>query len=410
MKFFWFIFVTWIIIQKFTYAISFEETLNIIETNDLVQSSIEKGKMLSEESISLSSWGDPKFSVAAINYPKDSLDSNKSMMTGIKFSLAQTIPLSNKNTDIFRAAQEKSSSQKAQAKQLIRKYAKEIWSLAIEKQKYIKIEKILKENLSWISDNLKITNRLYSTGKVPQSAVLNMQMRKSELNSKINNNQFSQNSLDLELTTILNSKSTVKLDLKSIPWDYLDSWMNSKSEFDFNEIVLKHELESSRLKLHSKNKNLIPDITLGVAYIKRNDLDKNGDFVEAGITIPLPISSTRYANKRSAIHENIAQEKIYKNYTQTRPLILSKIKNDILDLEDQISILHQQTLQYAKSARDIIAKSYARGGDDFSELLRSELQYQNLLMNEVNLITNIQQKKINYLFINGDHLTLRGLK
>lgn len=43
-----------------------------------------------------SSWGDPKFGVAARNFPKETLANDESSMTGIEYYLSQNIPLTTK--------------------------------------------------------------------------------------------------------------------------------------------------------------------------------------------------------------------------------------------------------------------------------------------------------------------------
>ena len=75
-----------------------------------------------------------------------------------------------------------------------------------------------------------------------------------------------------------------------------------------------------------------------------------------------------------------------------------------MDVSNQLQVLQKETLKYSKSSRDVTAKSYSRGGAVYVELLRSELQYQNQLIKEINLIANLKTKKINYLFVNGSSL------
>ncbi len=392
------------------FAEKFVKLLEKIETHDLVQSQLNKVKSIQENAKKLGSWGDPKLSVAAINFPQDSLAQDESMMTGFQFGLAQKISLSGKYGKLEDAQLEVAKSQKAMTSQLKREFTKTLWILSIAKERLVKEEVILKENLAWIKSNLKITKRLYSTGKVPQQAVLDIQIRKSDLRAQLEQNHYSQKSLRHQLSVLLSVREVTDVDLNSIPWKYLDKWELAKEDYDYRKVALQHGLSASELKVSAQNRDFVPDITLGISYTKRNDIDGLGDFVGASIAIPLPTSDTKYAAKKSAVFKKMESEKNYRNYLNTKENTLKMMAYDIKDVANQLSILQRETLKFAKSSRDVTAKSYSRGGADYLELLRSELQYQKQLIKEVNLIANLKNKKINYLFVKGDRLYPGELK
>lgn len=387
-----------------SYGEDFKDLLKGLESHQLVVSKEKLAGSIEELSFSEGSWGDPMVDVAAVNFPRDTLNRDASMMTGIRFGISQSINISGKYGKLQESIEELATSKKANGLQLKRQLAKTLWELASDKLSLNQMKGILKENLAWVKGNLKISKRLYANGKVPQQAVLDIQMRKSQLESDIANIDFSLRALKQNLSYLLATEEVVDLNLSSVPWDYLEDWKNSKGNFDYKEKELEHILKASDLKVSAKNRNFIPDIKLGFNYTKRNDLDRVGDFVGASITIPIPTSSKRYADKSQALLEKLAAEKNYRHYKRTKPRLLEKMKLEIGDHENQLKILVDQTLKYAKSSRDVIARSYARGGADYLELLRSELQYQNQLIKKVNLETNLKKKKIDFLFIKGDDL------
>lgn len=393
-----------------SYAETFTELMDTLENHNLVKSKLNTSKSVLEKSRKAGSWGDPKLSISAINFPKDSFSQNRSMMTGIQFGLSQKMSFTGKYLKLRRSGEENSKSILADTKQLKREFSKMIWMFATEKERLVSELKIFNENLSWIRSNLKITNKLYATGKVPQQAVLDIQIRQSELKAQIDQNNYKQDSLKHELTALLSSDKKLDIELKSIPWGHLDKWNSSREDNDYRLKSLKHKLKASDLKVSAQRRNLIPDVTLGVSYTKRNDIDQLGDFVGASITIPIPTSSSRYADKNDALFEKISTEKKYKNYLLTKASELKKMENDIKDFSNQLSILKRETLKFAKSSRDITAKSYSRGGADYLEFLRSELQYQNQLLKKTNLISHLKNKKLNYLFLKGDDLKVGSTK
>ncbi len=257
-------------------------------------------------------------------------------------------------------------------------------------------------------DNLKVTKRLYSTGKVPQQAVLDIQIRKSELTAQVKEIEFALESLKYQLSALLGSHEVIDIDLKSVPWNHLKSWQEAGVEYDYQEKALAHNLEASDLKVSAQKRNLIPDITLGMSYTKRNKIDGLGDFVGASISFPLPISSQRYADKNTAVFERLEAEHSYRNYKENKPHLLKKIEFEVKDLRNQLSILQRETLKFAKSSRDITAKSYSRGAADYTELLRAELQYQNQLIKEIKVVAKLKSKQVEYLFIKGDDLMMES--
>ncbi|MFC2074449.1 hypothetical protein ACFLR3_04270, partial [Campylobacterota bacterium] len=63
-------------------AITFEEALLTLKKHESVESALFKYKAGSEEAKLKSSWGDPKFKIAAKNFPVDTLSFDQTPMTG----------------------------------------------------------------------------------------------------------------------------------------------------------------------------------------------------------------------------------------------------------------------------------------------------------------------------------------
>lgn len=404
------VFIFIIFLLNNVYAEDFKDLLKDLDKHELVRSQLNKVKSLREKARSGGSLGDPRLSIAAINFPKDSMADDESMMTGYQFGLSQKLSISGKYNALEKAGEFGADSELAKTENLKRSFAKALWEVAIMQETLLSKRAILKDSLNWIISNLKVTKRLYSTGKVPQQAVLDIQIRKSELESLIKQNDYELESLRYQTSTLLSRKQPTKLSNKSIPWEELDQWDKDNKLVDYNEKALKLKLEASNMQLSAKNRNFVPDITLGVSYTKRNDIDGLGDFVGASISFPLPLSSEKYAAKNDAVFAKAHAQAQLKNYQIEKPNELNRIRLDILKLNSQLSILNKETLKFAKSSRDIIAKSYSRGGADYLELLRAELQYQKHLMTKVELVMNLKNKKVHYMFLNGNDLYAGELK
>ena len=241
-------------------AESFNELLLRLNEHDLLKSAIEKASSLEENARSLGSWGDPNVSIAALNFPADSLKQNESMMTGIQFSLSQKISLSGKYGAIEESQLAAARGQINEVSHLKRTFIKKLWELSIFNEKLINEHKVLLENYDWIDNNLKVTKRLYSTGKVPQQAVLDIQIRKSELKTQIDQNSFTQESLKYQFRVLLNSKDNIELDLSSVPWKLLDDWKRGNEDNEKTEIASNYSATEIKgtLQFHPGN-NFVVD-------------------------------------------------------------------------------------------------------------------------------------------------------
>ena len=386
-------------------AKDFKELILEIQNNEFLQAQFEQANAFKAKAQADGSFGDPKLSIAAINLPQSSLSHNESMMTGYQFTLSQNLSLSGKYGKLEEAVNSQAKSVKASAKQLKREYEALLWNYMIKFEELESEKKIILDNLDWVSNYLKISKRLYSTGKVPQQAVLDIQIRLSEQKSLLEQNKYNEKALRARLSTLLSYEKNLDVHLNTVPWRHLDSWNNLKSDSDYKLEALKEKLKASELKVSAMSRNYIPDITIGLSYTKRNQIDGLGDFVGASITIPLPSSDKRYAAKNETVASKRKSEFEYKHYLKTKPNSLREYKFEIENYISQLNILENESIKFAKSSRDVIAKSYSRGAADYLELLRAELQYQKQLLKKIILNSQLKTKKVQYLLVKGSELT-----
>ncbi len=390
-------------------AKTLDQVLNHLNQHPLAQAYQDEA-LGQEQSISAKgSWGDPKLSVSAVNFPKDSLSRNQSMMTGIQVSVGQNISLSGKSSAMEDAAKEKAQALDATGRQFQRELEKSVWEMAISKYRLEELQSILMENRTWIEDNLKVSKQLYTNGKIPQQGVLDIQIRRSQIEAQISDVQYQIKALSHKLSTLL-GEEIKEFKIDSSDWTYLDRWQSeNKSENDYEWKKLKHLSSMAEHSFSAKKRNLIPDIQLGFSYTKRNQMDGLGDFVGASISFPIPTSSLRYGEKTEAYYQKLSSEKRLQFYESSRPKKLGQISVEIEGLKSQLKILKESTLKFAKTSRDVNAKSYARGSSDYIELLRSELQYQNQRIEKINLESQLRNQKLNYLFFKGESLVKGGV-
>ena len=380
-------------------AITFEKAITVLGTHESVDSVNFKSKALSEEAELKGSWGDPKFKIAAKNFPKDSLKNDQSPMTGIEFGVSQKIALTTKYGNIEDAFKSLSNAYQFEADDKKEALTKAFWEILIIKRKVSEELEILKENNAWISKILKVSKRLYSTGKTSQQALLDIQIRKSEIESELNNKNYELSQIDDRLSYLIGSST---IDPKSIPWDSLKS--KSDNLKDNKELSLKEKLRAKDLALTASKQNYVPDLTVSVGFTKRSDIDGNGDFVGAAISFPLPFSGEKYSKHGQAVQEKYMAVKNYENYRRQKNRDISVLSKEIDKLLGELSILKEKTIKFARNSREITAKSYGLGNSTYVELLQSELKLQRILMHKVMLEAKRDIKRATLKYVKGDPL------
>lgn len=380
-------------------AITFEKAIKALQSHESVDSVRFKSKALSEEAELKGSWGDPKFKIAAKNFPKDSLKDDQTPMTGIEFGVSQKIALTTKYGNIEDAFKSLSNAYQFEADDKKEALTKAFWEILIIKRKVSEELEILKENNTWISKILKVSKRLYSTGKTSQQALLDIQIRKSEIESELNNKKYELSQIDDRLKYLI---GTADIKTASIPWKSLKT--SSDKLKDNKELSLKEKLKAKDLALSASKKNYVPDLTVSLGYTKRSDIDGNGDFVGAAISFPLPFSGEKYSKHGQAVQEKYMAVKNFENYKRQKNRDISVLSKEIDKLLGELSILKEKTIKFARNSREITAKSYGLGNSTYVELLQSELKLQKILMHKVMLEAKRDIKRATLKYVKGESL------
>lgn len=381
-------------------AITFEKAIIVLSTHESVDSVNFKSKALSEEAEFKGSWGDPKFKIAAKNFPKDSLKDDQTPMTGIEFSVSQKIALTTKYGNIEDAFKSLSNAYQFEADDKKEALTKAFWEILIFKRKVSEELGILRENKTWISKILKVSKRLYSTGKTSQQALLDIQIRKSEIESELNNKKYELSQIDDRLNYYI---GTSEVEETSIPWKSLKT--NSKKIRDNKELGLKEKLKAKEFALTASKQNYVPDLTVSVGYTKRSNIDDNGDFVGAAISFPLPFSGEKYSKHGQAVQEKYMATKNFENYKKQKNRDVSILNKEIEKVLSELSILKTETVKFANNSRKITAKAYSVGEATYNELLQSELKLQKILMQKVMLEAKRDIKRATLKYVKGEPLS-----
>ena len=380
-------------------AITFEEALLVLQKHESVESALFKYKASSEKAKLKGSWGDPNFKIAAKNFPVDTLSYNQTPMTGIEFGISQKVPLTTKYGKIKSAFDSLSQAYHYEAKDKKEKLTKSFWEILILKRKISEELSILKDDSLWIEKILKVSSRLYETGKVSQQALLELQIRKAEIERDINNKNYEHSQIDDKLIYLIGN---TKIEKQSIPWSSLRAGVTET--VDYRDLGLQKKLKAKEYSLRASKLNYVPDLTVSLGYTQRSNIDGSGDFISAAISFPIPISDERSSKYEMAVQEKFKISKEYENYTKTKNRDIAILSKDIEKLISEIDILENKMIKFAINSRKITSMSYSVGNSSYVELLQSELKLQKFLMEKVMLEAKRDSKKVTLKYIKGEPL------
>lgn len=384
-----------------SHAYTFNDAIKAIETHEIVESLEYDSHSLDEEGSVKGSWGDPMFRVAAKNFPKDTMKDDQTPMTGIEFGLSQKIALTTKYGNIEDSFRLMGKSRRFEASDKKNELIRNLWLVLIESRKLNEESNIIRENTDWIKKILKISKRLYATGKISQQALLDIQIRKSELETLYSNKVFDKEALAEKLSYILGFRGKV-ISERTIPWSFVDK--KSSKTIDNKELSLKSLTHSKDKMLTAQKLNYIPDVTLSIGYTKRSDLDDNGDFVSAMVSFPLPLSGKTYAAHRKASFDKYSAEKKLENYKRFKVSERKRLEKIVQKTQKELKILSTKTIKFAENSRKVTSKSYSLGSSSYVELLQSELKLQKLLIRKSNITATLFKHKINLKYLIGEAL------
>ncbi len=382
-------------------AYTFKDAVKIIEEHQSVNIMKKQAQSIAQEGSKQSSWGDPVFRVAAKNYPVDGLSDEKTPMTGLEFGIAQKIPLTTKYGNIDDAYRELSKSRSFEVENKKQELVKTFWEILIDIKKLNEEVSIISENINWIEGILKASKQLYRNGKITQQALLEIQIRKAELEASLSNKNYEVKEQNDRLGYLLDGQQG-ELEQKSIPWAFLNR--TNKNIEDTKELSLKSMLDSKKALLNAAKLDYVPDLTISLGYTKRSNLDKNGDFVSAMVSFPLPFSDKKTSGYSQAIHEESSMKYQLENYNRLKKSEESRIKHQIEKVKNELNILNKKTLRFAENSKKISSKSYTLGDTSYIELLQSELKLQSLLLMRTNLKALLHKYQVTYKYLVGEKL------
>lgn len=380
--------------------ISFKEAQSKLTSHELISSLEHRSRAQGERADIEGAWGDPMFSIGANNLPiQHQFKRDVTPMTGIAFGVAQKLPLGPRLSQKRAASKKRAERTLIQSEILGHQLAARLWSNLIAVRRLERDLRYLRENERWLESMVKVSKKLYSNGKVSQQALLDIQIRHNQVKSQQSQKSAELSTLKSEQSFLLGDNHWVKM--KSVPWDVLKKKTGTE---DLSEKSLEFSAESAELERSAARWARIPEVTLGLTYVKREDIDGKGDFASMMVSFPLSFfGSTRAASEGQANQEWLAAQSELRSYQSERASKLSALKERRNSLVEQ-QHLTDRSLNFARTARETSAKSYRLGALSYFDLLQAELRQQELEFQANELEAKLDQSYLEEKLIYSDVL------
>ncbi|MBE8221591.1 MAG: TolC family protein [Bdellovibrionales bacterium] len=397
------IIISLVFFPSYIFAITFKKAVLIIDKHPSISAIKHDANALKYLSSIKGSTGDPVFSIAAKNFLIKSFRTDKFPMTGLEVGVSKKIPLSTKYSNQKYAILAKAKAKFLESKNHKQKLLKKLWIFLIQKKRIEKEKFIITKNLLWIKNMLRVSQKLYSNGKLSQPALFDIQIRKAELETQISNNQFSYNQILNKIGYLLNFKKQSIIS-KSIPWNILYKVSAKSIKKDYKKMRLQSLVLENKYNLTAKKLNYIPDLKLSLSVTKRHKVHPHGDLISLSASFPLPFSAKKYSQHGRALQKKYSAINNLNNYTVKKERNILLLNNTINKIKKELSILNKKSIRFAKSYRTITAKSYTLGRATYVEMLQSELKLQKISLQKIFLEEKKDTNMLSLKYILGEKL------
>ena len=253
---------------------TFREVVDRLENHEATLALKEEAQGLGEEAKVRGSWGDPTARLAFRNFPKDSLKDDETPMTGMEWGLSQRIALTTKYRNKKRAYQMLSQSKLHEARDQKRRLVQLLWDILIEERKLVEEEGIFRENLQWITKMLTASKKLYANGKLSGQGLLDIQIRKAEIESLMEQKSHERKMEQDRLSYLVGVKEAI--DRKTIPWNILVAKQDNTR--DTRRPVLESLLQKAQYNAKASKLAYVPDVNVSLGYTEEGQYRREGGF------------------------------------------------------------------------------------------------------------------------------------
>lgn len=327
---------------------------------------------------------DPMLEVQVINLPTDTYSRTQDEMTGIEVSVRQSIPFPGKRAKLREAAKHSANASQnifEQKKWQLTKQVKDLYyTLYLAYQKQV----LLEEQKRILAQVITTSRSQYTLGKVPQAALLKLQVEEANLIDEILKSESAIRVANNELNHLLGHTGDHKhgrpetiqrsnFDFKNWTEDKIASLVVESSA---RLKGLSSRVQSEEEMLSYAKKGYLPDFQIMVGYMFREPTQMGGagiDMVSAGIGISIPLwAGTKQSEQIKSAAAN--KGKAEADFRDLRLMTEHEARaafSELNEAQKRIELYRGGLLQLSVQAVTSGRSAYLTGKMDFASLLDS---------------------------------------
>ncbi|NOT11805.1 MAG: TolC family protein [Methylococcaceae bacterium] len=344
---------------------------------------------------------DPTVNVDMLNVPTRSFDLRKEDMTMLEFGVSQALPFPGKLALRERIAEQEAlaaadSVEEARLR-LIREVKQTWWRLFY----YDRALHLLDESAVIFQQIIDIAQAKYKVGKGLQQDVLMAQLELSKLKNEKLNLISMRHGQDARFNVLLDQAPEMSVRMPSeaefkLPV-LVESALQSKA-LKTRPLFAQHRkmLDAAVARVDLAEQDFYPDFTLGAGYAVRQNTpggESRSDFASVRLSMNVPIYAARKQAKavvqrqRELLQERYA---LRDEHHKIQAEIAAKAA-EYQHAKEELSLLEHEIIPQAQQTVKSLMAGYQVSQTDFSDLLRTQLNFLQYQTQYWQALTNTQQ-------------------
>ncbi len=333
-------------------------------------------------------WADPKVMLGYSNVPLQGLGLGAHPMAGLQLELQQRLPISGvpgaREALAEARIDDADLARRQQAERLALELRGAYWRLAAVRQDRALTER----HIALLDELLAVVRARYETGAAPQSALLELELRRARLADTLGDRQRD----DADLL------ATVNQALQRAPSAFVytpattptaaragdaEAWLDQARLSSPALAELEAQARTARLEAELATASGRPDPTLWAGYRLRTvetDMDPGTDLVSLGVSVPVPMASRRVAGGERAAAEHRAKA-LDARRDATEDLLAAQLASAEaawIRADSLLARTRDQLIPAASRTLDAVLNDYRVGRAGFDALVRAELELLDL--------------------------------
>ncbi len=347
------------------------------------------------------SLDNPRLRLGIMNLPDDTFRFDQEPMTQKQVSIMQKFPFPGKLQLREDIAQKDVDIVKAEYHEQKNDIILQVKTAYLDLLFLNKALEVTEENRTLLRKFIKIAETKYAVGKGIQQDVIKAQVELSRMTDLLISLEQKKHTTTARINTLLNrpvqSPFTVTEDIEQTSFNVpFEDLIRLAEENHPLLLKLRHLVEKTRFSKELSEKNVYPDIDVGVSYGQRDDgpSQERADFLSGFVTVNIPLWY-KTKESRSVAEEEAKIKKTLEEYNAFRNDVHFQIKRILIDIEKddkEIELFRSGLIPQGRLSLESALSGYKVNKIDFISLVNNQITLYNYELDYYRSLTDHETK------------------